>query len=345
MPEIKLTKDEIDFLTGFREEMKKVLRIVSELIIGQTELKESVLIALLSGGHLLIEGMPGLGKTMTVKVFAKALNLRSTRVQFTPDLLPLDLTGTDIPVNIFEGKFQFRPGPIFNTDIFFGDEINRTPRGTQAALLEAMQEKQATILGITRITRPVSPLFFVLATINPLEIGGRGTYALPEAQIDRFLMKVILNYPSLDEECKIMVQNMNFEQQLAAIEPISSWEKVFKARQLIPRIAPLAEDHPIIRYIARIVQETRLPSEEKTIEETAEKIEIGASTRACIDALRAAVALAYLRDLPLESSLIQELMPGILRHRLVLSTDSEIAGANPDEIISDILKKVPIVEE
>lgn len=334
-----LTREETDFLKEFRNEMLEVLRRVCGVIVGQDELKESVIVALLSRGHLLIEGMPGLGKTMTVVAFARALNLRGGRLQFTPDLLPSDIVGTEIPVNIAEGKFEFRPGPIFDVDILLADEINRTTPKTHAALLEAMQERRATV---DRVTRELSKTFLVLATLNPLEIGGKGTYDLPEAQIDRFLMKVGITYPSLEEERRIAAGSVNFEERLKNIVPVSSEERIRRAQELVPRLFPLDERHPVVDYIARVIRATRLPTKPKS-EDADKKIEVGASTRASIDACRASVYLAYLRGHVFVSpAVIQEIIPRILRHRLILSEDTAIARQDPDGVIAEILKKVPL---
>ena len=336
-----LTREEIGFLGEFREEMQEGLRRVSTVIVGQDELKESIIVALLSRGHLLIEGMPGLGKTMTVVAFAKALNLRGGRLQFTPDLLPSDIVGAEIPVNIAEGKFEFRPGPIFDMDILLADEINRTTPKTHSALLEAMQERKVTVLGITRV---LSDTFLVLATFNPLEIGGKGTYELPEAQIDRFLMKVEITYSTFEEERKIAAGNINFGERLKKIQPVSSGERIRRAQSLIPKLFPLDEHRPVVDYITRVVRATRLPEKPKK-DETDKKIVVGASTRASIDACRAAICFAYLRGHSFISpSLIQEIIPRVLRHRLILSEDAAVVYQNPDEAVAEILKTVPLLD-
>jgi MoxR-like ATPase len=298
-----------------------------KVIVGQDEVIEQVLVALLAEGHALIEGVPGTAKTLLVKTLARIIGADFSRIQFTPDLMPSDITGTNV-FNTATSAFTLRRGPVF-TDILLADEINRTPPKTQAALLEAMEERQVTIDGELH---PLSPLFTVLATENPIEY--EGTYPLPEAQLDRFLLKIIIDYPSADEEARI----------------IAAWDAGFNARRLDQvDISPLAEPDAISHcrmevrrtrmeagvqaYVVQIVRRTR--------EHPA--VAYGASPRASVALLLCAKALAAMRGREFATpDDVRDIARATLRHRLTLRAEAELDGATPDSVITDILNTVEV---
>ncbi len=298
-----------------------------KIIVGQDEVIEQILVAVLAEGHALLEGVPGTAKTLTVKTLARIIGARFSRIQFTPDLMPSDITGTNV-FNMQNSEFSLRPGPIF-TDILLADEINRTPPKTQAALLEAMEERQTTIDGKRY---RLSPLFTVLATENPIEY--EGTYPLPEAQLDRFLLKILIDYPKQDAELEI----------------ISRWDAGFNSRHLEQiEIVPLAEkdaikncrdeikamrtEAGIQKYIVEIVAKTR----------NHPTILYGASPRASVALLICSKALAAIRgrDFSTPDDVRDVALP-VLRHRLALRAEAELDGATTDAVIADIIKTVEI---
>ncbi len=298
-----------------------------KVIVGQDEVIEQVLVALLAEGHALIEGVPGTAKTLLVKTLARIIGADFSRIQFTPDLMPSDITGTNV-FNTATSAFTLRRGPVF-TDILLADEINRTPPKTQAALLEAMEERQVTIDGELH---PLSPLFTVLATENPIEY--EGTYPLPEAQLDRFLLKIIIDYPSADEEARI----------------VAAWDAGFNARRLDQvDIRPLAEPDAISHcraevrrthmeagvqaYVVQIVRRTR--------EHPA--VAYGASPRAAVALLLCAKALGAMRGREFATpDDVRDIARACLRHRLRLRAEAELDGAMPDSVITDILNTVEV---
>jgi MoxR-like ATPase len=307
-----------------------VAHIAGELrkvIVGQDQVIEQILVAVLAEGHALLEGVPGTAKTLTVKTLARILNADFSRIQFTPDLMPSDITGTNV-FNMQTSQFALREGPIF-TDILLADEINRTPPKTQAALLEAMEERQTTIDGERY---PLSPLFTVLATENPIEY--EGTYPLHEAQLDRFLLKILIDYPAAEAELEI----------------VSRWDQGFNARQLEQvEIAPLTEELSI-RHCRAEVKAMRMESGvQKYIVEIVRKsrahptILYGASPRASVALLLCSKALAAIRgrDFPTPDD-VRDVAPPVLRHRLALRAEAELDGATTDAVISDILKMVEV---
>lgn len=313
-----LIKEALEPFVAIREEVGKT-------IVGQTELVDSLLIALLTGGHILLEGLPGLAKTLAVNTFAKTIHCDFKRIQFTPDLLPADLIGTSI-YNPKEGTFSVKKGPLF-TNIVLGDEINRAPAKVQSALLEVMQEKQITIG--TETFKTGSP-FLVLATQNPIE--QEGTYPLPEAQTDRFMMKVKIGYPNREEEKEIM-QRMAVLKDRPPVKAVATTAILTKARDLIDQIYV---DEKIAEYILDIVFSTRNPGQYHVPLEGL--LEFGASPRASLALLLAAKAHAFLQGRGFVTPHdIKSVAYPVLRHRLKLSYEAEAESLTTDILIERIL--------
>ncbi len=298
-----------------------------KIIVGQDDVIEQILVAVLAEGHVLLEGVPGTAKTLTVKTLARIIGAKFSRIQFTPDLMPSDITGTNI-FNMQTSEFSLRPGPIF-TDILLADEINRTPPKTQSALLEAMEERQTTIDGKRY---KLSALFTVLATENPIEY--EGTYPLPEAQLDRFLLKILINYPPPDAELEI----------------ISRWDAGFNSRHLEEVDVRKLPDENSIQNCRNEVKAMRTePGVQKYIVEIVGKtrshnsILYGASPRASVALLLCSKALAAIRgrDFPTPDDVRDVALP-VLRHRLALRAEAELDGATSDAVIADIIKSVEI---
>jgi MoxR-like ATPase len=312
--------------------MQRLMYEVKRVVVGQDAFLERVLIALLAQGHLLIEGVPGLAKTLTVNTLAKTLNGSFSRIQFTPDLLPADLVGTRI-FNQKTSEFSTVLGPVF-ANLLLADEINRAPAKVQSALLEVMQERQVTIAGQTH--RVPSP-FLVMATQNPIET--EGTYPLPEAQVDRFMMKVLIDYPSEDDEFVIVQRVIAGGAQVTGV--VSPEE--LKALQVQCRHCYV--DPSLIHYAVKLISATRFPAR-YGLEPLAGLISFGASPRASIGLLEGARALALLRgrDYALPQDLV-DLVPDILRHRLVLSYTALAQGKTADTLIQDIMKAVPMPDQ
>jgi len=298
---------------------------LAKVIVGQSELVDGTLTALLCGGHALIEGVPGLGKTLSVKVLARALNVTFQRVQCTSDLMPADLLGSNI-LNLQNGTFSLHQGPMF-TDLLLVDEVNRMPPRTQASLLESMEERQVTIDGVRH---SLSPLFTVLATQNPVEF--EGTYPLPEAQLDRFLLKIKIGYPSAKEELEILgkhnnqVATLNNQAEIAPIEP----EVLQQARS---ELRQLMVEPSLLGYISEIARRTRAwPS-----------VSLGASPRAGISLMLVSKALAALadRDYVIPDDVKVAVLPA-LRHRIVLRPEAELEGLDADRVLADVLAAVEV---
>ena len=318
--------------------LKKLQELESHtanLIIGQAKLINRMLIALLCDGHLLVEGAPGLAKTRAIKVLADSIEGSFNRLQFTPDLLPADLTGTEIyrPQN---GTFEFREGPLFH-NLILADEINRAPAKVQSALLEAMEERQ---ISVGDKSYELSDLFLVMATQNPIE--QEGTYPLPEAQLDRFLLHVEVGYPSLDDERKILTLNREEAKSSAKntfIPPeLLTKKSIYDARQ---EILALHQSDELERYIVNLVVATRDP--EKVDQSLAGQILYGASPRACMGIDRAARACAWLKGKDFVGPEdIQEVAPDVLRHRLVFSFEAESDGINSNQIITKLLNNISV---
>ncbi len=303
---------------------------MNKVIIGQKHLIESLLIGLLSNGHILLEGVPGLAKTLAIKSLAKTIRAKFSRIQFTPDLLPADLLGTMIYSQKKE-EFSIKKGPIF-ANFILADEINRAPAKVQSALLEAMQERQITISDYTfKLDEP----FLVMATQNPIE--QEGTYPLPEAQVDRFMLKVIINYPDKEEEKEII--NQNLLRQFPETSTILNPEDILKAREVVKDVYM---DEKIRKYIVDIVFATRIPQDFK-LDKYREMIAYGASPRAGISMAQAAKAFAFIKRrgyvIPED---VRAVCPDVMRHRIGLSYEAEANNITSEEIITDILNTVEV---
>ncbi len=307
--------------------MERVLYEVKKVIVGQDHLLERLLIALLARGHLLVEGVPGLAKTMAIKTLADAIGGEFKRIQFTPDLVPADLVGTRI-YNQKTGEFNTSLGPVF-ANLLLADEINRAPAKVQSALLEVMQERQVTI---GRETFQVPNPFLVMATQNPIETDG--TYPLPEAQVDRFMMKVIVDYPNEREEF-VIVERMTG--MLAAVQKVLTTQELLEEQQLAARVYV---DPALIEYAIHIVTATRTPKE-FGVENIAQYVTYGASPRASINLILTARALAFIRgrDYVLPED-IQDMVMDVLRHRLVLSFEAMSDNVTSDMILRQVMERI-----
>lgn len=322
-----------------RNSILEIKERMAQNIIGQEELIERLILVLLSDGNLLLEGLPGLAKTRAIKSLSNVLDSGLSRIQFTPDLLPSDVTGTEILVNDGESSsFQFQKGPIFN-NLILADEINRAPAKVQAALLEAMEERTVSVGNKTHL---LPELFFVMATQNPVE--QEGTYPLPEAQMDRFLMLVKVNYPSKEDEKQILklVRGEEIASRTSAkskqVEPKIDPRVIFEARD---EIAQIEMSEGVIQYLVDIIDATRCP--EKYDSDLAQYIEFGASPRATIAIDRASRSLAWLRGQDYVSpEEIKAIAKDCLRHRIGLSYEASASGITSDEIIEKILQVVAI---
>ncbi|WP_278989665.1 AAA family ATPase [Segatella bryantii] len=311
------------FITNLTTGMNKV-------IVGQRHLVDSLLIGLLSDGHILLEGVPGLAKTLAIKTLSQLIDSDYSRIQFTPDLLPADVVGTLIYSQKDE-KFQVKQGPVF-ANFVLADEINRAPAKVQSALLEAMQEHQVTI-GDTTFKLP-NP-FLVMATQNPIE--QEGTYQLPEAQMDRFMLKVIIDYPTIEEE-KLIIRE-NIQGHMPAVTPVTTADEIIKAREVVNQVYL---DEKIEQYIADIVFATRYP-ERYGLQELKNFITYGGSPRASINLAKAARAYAFIKHrgyvIPED---VRAVAYDVLRHRIGLSYEAEADSVNSEEIISKIINKVEV---
>ncbi|HTD98613.1 MAG TPA: MoxR family ATPase [Mucilaginibacter sp.] len=298
---------------------------LAKIIVGQQDAIELLIAGILADGHILIEGVPGVAKTLTAKLIAKAIDAQYSRIQFTPDLMPSDVLGT----SVFNPKtidFEFKRGPIFGNIILI-DEINRAPAKTQSALFEVMEERQVTIDGQTyKMEEP----FIVLATQNPIE--QEGTYRLPEAQLDRFLFKIEIKYPTLEEEIAIITQQHQQKtiEQLTHIEAILSKDDIISLRQLV---RGFHVEPKILEFVAKIIHETR----------NNKSLYLGGSPRASLAIVNAAKALAAIkgRDFVTPDDIVW-VAPAVLRHRIMLTPDKEMEGVSPDEIVKQIIQKIEI---
>lgn len=313
------------------QEFQRLLSYLNERVVGQEKLNKRLLISLLSGGHLLVEGAPGLAKTTAIKSLSDCIDCSYHRVQFTPDLLPADLTGTEIYLSR-EQKFEFQSGPLFN-NLVLADEINRAPAKVQSALLEAMAEKQITV---GKHTYSLADLFMVMATQNPIE--QEGTYPLPEAQLDRFLMFIKIDYPDPKTEAKILSINRGESLGYATERPRVSQETIFKAQR---EVLEIKMSQSIEDYIVELVLATRSP--EKYDKELKKWIAFGASPRGTIALDRAARAHAWLNGADFVSPYdVHAVVYEVLRHRILLSFEAEADDVNSDVIIEKLLKLVPV---
>lgn len=317
-------KNRID-LSGLIEKAEQVKKEIAKYIVGQQQLADFLLIALLADGHVLIEGVPGVAKTLTAKLLAKAVDADFKRIQFTPDLMPSDIIGTTI-FNTKTSEFEFKKGPLF-ANIVLTDEINRSPAKTQAALFEAMEERQITVDGTTyKLDEP----FMVLATQNPIE--QEGTYRLPEAQLDRFLFKINVSYPSLEEEGRML---LNFHTNkhkidLSTINKVLDKNNILEMRKLVSQI--IIEEN-LIKYISQIVHATRKNA----------GLFLGASPRASLAIMHSAKASACLqnRDFVTPEDIKYVCFP-VLRHRIMLTPEKEMEGVQVDTVIQQIIDKVEV---
>jgi len=303
---------------------------IGRVIVGQRSLVDRLLVALLTNNHALIEGVPGLAKTLTVQTLAQVLDATFSRVQFTPDLLPTDITGTLI-FNPQEGDFAVRRGPIF-VNIVLADEINRAPAKVQSALLEAMQERQVSIGGEAHL---LPDPFMVLATQN--QIDQEGTYPLPEAQLDRFMLKILVDYPGREDERVILAQSL--DQEMPALQPVAGLEAIAALRTAVRAVEV---NDSLREYILRLVESTREPGR-YGLDELAPLIEFGASPRAATFLARGVQALAFVRGRGYATpDDVKELAPDVLRHRLVLSYEAEAQSVSAENLVARLLEGVGI---
>ncbi len=325
---------ETSFVEKHQDHQRKIKQVVAEVgkvVVGQEYMVNRLLAGLFTNGHILLEGVPGLAKTLTVSTLAQVLHLDFQRLQFTPDLLPADLVGTMI-YNQKDGRFEVKKGPIF-ANIVLADEINRSPAKVQSALLEAMQEKQVTIGETTfKLDRP----FLVLATQNPVD--QEGTYSLPEAQVDRFMMKVFVDYPTKEQELEVMrrISNMKFDFK---VNTLLTKEEIFEIRDGV-NMVKISES--LERYIIELVYATRKPLDYK-LTEFAQYIQFGASPRASINLALACKVIAYMdgRDYVLPED-IKEVALDVMNHRIILNYEAEADNVQTKHVIKAILNKVPI---
>lgn len=312
-------------LSGLKEMVAKIRTEIRKVIVGQNEMIDLLICGLLANGHVLVEGVPGVAKTLTVRLIAKTLDTNFSRIQLTPDLMPADIIGT----SVFNAKivdFEFKKGPIFSNIVLI-DEINRAPAKTQSALFEVMQERQITVDGTSY---PMAPPFIVIATQNPIE--HEGTYRLPEAQLDRFLFKVDVGYPTLEDEVSILEGSYNrkSDSDLEQVEAVVSGEELNTHRELVSNIHVEKE---LMSYIAGIIQETRNSS----------SISIGASPRASVYVMRASQAWAAMqgRDFITPEDVKHILIPA-LRHRITLTPEKEMEGVVSDTVLKQLANKVEV---
>jgi MoxR-like ATPase len=312
-------------LTALNESVQTISDEIKKVIVGQDEMVKLILAALLADGHVLIEGVPGVAKTLTAKLVAQCVSAGFSRIQFTPDLMPSDVLGTPV-FNPKEGVFEFKKGPIFS-NIVLVDEINRAPAKTQSALLEVMEERQASVDGKTY---PMSAPFMVMATQNPVE--QEGTYRLPEAQLDRFLFKIIVPYPTESEEMTILSQfhHMGNTKVNEIVKPVLNGNTITDLRQQIKNI--LVEEK-LLQFIARLIHQTR----------NHKSIYLGASPRASLAVMNASKAIAAMqgRDFVMPEDIL-EVVPPILRHRIILAPDKEMEGVTEDEVIHQIIHSLDV---
>jgi MoxR-like ATPase len=314
-------------LTHTPSTIAHILNELRKVVVGQDDVIEQILVAILAEGHALIEGVPGTAKTLTVKTIARIIGAQFTRIQFTPDLMPSDITGTNV-FNMPTSEFSLRQGPIF-TDILLADEINRTPPKTQSALLEAMEERQVTIDGERY---GLSPLFTVLATENPIEY--EGTYPLPEAQLDRFLLKILIDYPEASAEQEIVARwDAGFNSRHLEAVDVHPLEEVTAIQKCRKEVKEMRMEPGVQRYIVEMVRKTR----------NHPAILYGASPRASVALLLCSKALAAIRgrDFPTPDDVRDVSLP-VLRHRLALRSEAELDGATTDAVVQDILKTVEV---
>ncbi len=326
-PDIKAINEKVENESSF---VQKIIDEVSKVIVGQDYMIERLLIGILSNGHILLEGVPGLAKTLTVKTLSNTIRTKFQRIQFTPDLLPADLLGTLI-YNQKDGEFTTKKGPIFS-NLILADEINRSPAKVQSALLEAMQERQVTI---GENTFKLEDPFLVLATQNPIE--QEGTYPLPEAQVDRFMLKISVGYPSKEEELEIIRRQTKFQPN--GVEPVVTPDDIIKAREVVREVYV---DEKIEKYIVDIVFATREPGE-YGLDELKDLITFGASPRASIYLTLAAKAHAFLRRRGyVTPEDVRSIGMDVMRHRVILSYEAEAENMTTEDVIRKVLNRVEV---
>jgi len=312
-------------LSKLNAAVEQIKATLGSIVIGQHEVIELLIAGILADGHLLIEGVPGVAKTLTAKLIAKAVNTQFSRIQFTPDLMPSDVIGTSV-FNPKTTEFEFKHGPVFG-NIVLVDEINRAPAKTQSALFEVMEERQITVDGTTY---PMQEPFIVLATQNPVE--QEGTYRLPEAQLDRFIFKVEVKYPSLQEEIDILTRQhqQKTSEQLSHVAPVLTSEEIVALRK---QVRELHVEPKLLEFVAKIMVETR----------NHKSVYLGGSPRASLAVISGAKAIAAIngRDFVTPEDIVRVAVP-VLRHRIVLTPDKEMEGILPDEVIAQIIQKIEV---
>ena len=311
-------------LDALAQAVERIKSNIGKVIVGQEKMVELLITALLAKGHVLIEGVPGVAKTLTAKLLAKSIEVPFSRIQFTPDLMPTDIIGTSVFLPQ-EGSFRFKHGPIFSQVVLI-DEINRSPAKTQAALFEVMEERQISYDGITY---PMKDPFFVLATQNPIE--QEGTYRLPEAQLDRFLFKITVGYPTLEEEVHILQNSQaGITTDLNAIQSVLSAEQVLQAQRTVQQIHI---EEKVLQYIASLVYATR----------NTKSIYLGASPRASVAVLNSSKALAAIRgrDFVTPDDIVH-VLPSVIGHRILLTPEKEMEGGTTNQVIKEIINKVEV---
>ena len=322
---VELAQQERTDLTQFAEKIQLLRDSIAQVIVGQRFTVDLILTAILADGHVLIEGVPGVAKTLLARTIARLIDTKFSRVQFTPDLMPSDVVGTTV-WNMKQSEFEFHPGPVF-ADIVLVDEINRAPAKTQAALFEVMEERQVTIDGTTH---RMGDIYTIIATQNPVE--QEGTYKLPEAQTDRFLMKITMGYPSLDEEVQVLERHHTNAKltRLDDVKPVITHDELLQLRSLLQKVYV---EPSLLRYIAAIVQQTR----------QSKAVILGASPRASVAMLQASKALALLsgRDFVTPDD-IKFVTPSILQHRLILTAEAEMEGHTALKVTQRLIDKVEV---
>ena len=312
-------------LAEFSEKVSQIKREISRVVVGQHEAIDLLLTAILADGHVLIEGVPGVAKTLLARLMSRLIDARFSRIQFTPDLMPSDVLGTTV-FNMKSSEFEFHKGPVFS-DLVLVDEINRSPAKTQAALFEVMEERQVTIDGSTH---HMGSIYTIIATQNPVE--QEGTYRLPEAQLDRFLFKIHMGYPSVDEEVDILKRHQDNVKltKLEEIKPVLSIDELLKMRE---KLQSVYVEESLLRYIATIIQQTR----------TSKAVYLGASPRAAVAMLNASKASALLngRDFVTPED-IKFVTPSILQHRLLLTAEAEMEGYTALKVAQKLIDKVEV---
>ena len=312
-------------LSQFSTQMEELRARIATVIVGQQQAVDLILTAILADGHVLLEGVPGVAKTLLARMVARLVDARFSRIQFTPDLMPSDVLGTTV-FNMKTSEFDFHEGPVF-ADVVLVDEINRAPAKTQAALFEVMEERQVSIDGTTHT---MGDLYTIIATQNPVE--QEGTYKLPEAQLDRFLLKIVMGYPSEDEEVEILQRHQSNVRhaKLDDIMPIITREQLLRLRQMMHLVLV---DHSLLRYIAQIVQQTRI----------SRAVYLGASPRAAVAMLQCSKAYALLqgRDFVTPDD-IKPVTPSVLQHRVMLTAEAEMQGYTIQKLVQNLIDKVEV---